>query len=104
MIQTNNVEDNTKNIREKKHSKKLKENVEKMVKLKEENPDVSSETLESECSFLFYYYTDIFNKIKKNEIDLQILWKLLNVLERIENEELDQHDGSYEVGKILKEL
>ena len=29
---------------------------------------------------------------------------LLMILKRIEDGELDQHEGSYEVGKILKEL
>jgi hypothetical protein len=42
--------------------------------------------------------------VKKDEIDIGILDKLLDVLKRIENEELDQHEGSFMVGTILKEL
>ena len=57
-----------------------------------------------ECNFLFTYYTDIFNKIRKNEIDIGILNKFLDVLRRIEEGELDQHEGSFLVGTILKEL
>jgi hypothetical protein len=57
-----------------------------------------------ECNFLFTYYTDIFNKIRKNEIDIGILNKFLDVLRRIEEGELDQHEGSFLVGSILKEL
>ena len=60
--------------------------------------------LTSQCSFLFNNYTDIFNKVKKNEINLETLWQLLNILRRIEDGDVDQHAGSYEVGKLLKKI
>ena len=40
----------------------------------------------------------------KDELDLTILAKFISVLERIEDGEIDQHEGSYLVGKLLKEL
>jgi hypothetical protein len=58
----------------------------------------------SQCQFLFNYYTDIYNKVKKDEIDLKILLRLLNVLHAIEEGAIDQHEGSFEVGKLLKEI
>jgi len=60
--------------------------------------------LTKECSFIHQYYTDIFNKIKKDEIDIIILFKFLDILSKIEEGEIDQHTGSYYVGKFLKEL
>ena len=60
--------------------------------------------LTSQCSFLFNNYTDIFNKVKKNQINLETLWNLLNVLKQIEDGKIDQHAGSYEVGKLLKQI
>ena len=48
--------------------------------------------------------TDIFNKIRKDEIDIGIFTKFIDVLRRIEDGELDQHEGSFLVGTILKEL
>ena len=54
--------------------------------------------------FLFNKYTDIFNKIKKDEIDLNILFQLLHILKLIEDSKLDQHTGSFEVGKLLKSI
>ena len=47
---------------------------------------------------------DIFNKILKDEIDLAIMTRLLIVLKLIEDGQVDQHEGSAMVGKILKEL
>jgi len=58
----------------------------------------------SECNFLFTYYTDIFNKIRKDEININILNKFIEILKRIEDGELDQHEGSFAVGTLLKEL
>ena len=39
-----------------------------------------------------------------NEIDITILNKFIDVLKRIEDCELDQHEGSFAVGTLLKEL
>jgi hypothetical protein len=58
----------------------------------------------NECNFLFTYYTDIYNKVRKDELDIGILNKFLDVLKRIEDGELDQHEGAFLVGSILKEL
>ena len=40
----------------------------------------------------------------KGEIDLEIMGRLLLILKLIEDERVDQHEGSVMVGKILKEL
>jgi hypothetical protein len=47
---------------------------------------------------------EIFNKIKKDELNLQILYQLLEVLKQIEEGQLDQHAGAFEVGKLLKTM
>ena len=50
---------------------------------------------------------DVLNfliKVKKDEIDLNVLFQLLHILKQIEDEKLDQHTGSYEVGKLLKSI
>ena len=55
-------------------------------------------------SFLFNNYTDIFNKVKKDELNLDILISFINTLKAIEDGHLDQHEASVKVGKLLKEL
>ena len=52
----------------------------------------------------FKALSDHFNKIKKDEIDLNILFQLIHILKMIEDGKLDQHTGSYEVGKLLKKI
>jgi len=107
MISENNVLDQTPLIRELKHSVILREDINNLLRLKSLYKD-NNEQLQLdamlECNFLFTYYTDIFNKIKKDEIDINILFKFLDVLKKIEDGELDQHEGSYEVGSLLKKI
>tara|TARA_B100000482_G_scaffold171755_1_gene138777 strand:+ start:2932 stop:3423 length:492 start_codon:yes stop_codon:yes gene_type:complete len=111
MLRANNTEDCTNEIREKKHSKLLKNDVKKMIELKEKykrlkysNKNQYETMLKSQCSFIYEKYTDIFNRINKDEIDFNILWRFLDVLEKIETGELDQHEGSYAVGSLLKQI
>ena len=111
MIQANDTENTTGLIRQLKHSKQILEGVEMLLKIKRENPTMAKSSPDqfdtlcvNNCNFLFNNYTDIFNKVKKDEIDLNILLRLLNVLHAIEEGAVDQHEGSFEVGKILKEI
>jgi len=107
MIKANDVEDVTELIRELKHSHLLQADINALLKLKAMyRNDVDKVHIEgmTACAFLFTYYTDIYNKIRKDEIDLSILNKFLNVLRRIEDGEIDQHDGAFIIGTLLKEM
>lgn len=107
MIKANNVSDQTETIRSLKHSSTLRENINTMIMLKNKHKNNLIELNEEasrECYFLYANYTDIYNKIKKDEIDLVILFQFLDVLEKIEHGELDQHEGSFEVGTLLKKI
>ena len=107
MIAANNVEDQTGLIRDLKHSHILRENVNNLVMLKSkyiDDPDALNLEAMSDCNFLFTYYTDLYNKIRKDEIDLKILFQFLDVLSKIEEGKIDQHEGSFEVGTLLKKI
>ena len=107
MISANNVEDQTGLIRELKHSHILKDNINSLIMLKakylDDQDGLNMEAM-GECNFLFTYYTDIYNKIRKDEIDLKILFQFIEVLRKIEDGEMDQHEGSFEVGLLLKKI
>ena len=111
MIQANDAADNTSQIRDLKHSSLIHQDVGTLLNLKREyarlaktNPDQFDMMCVNRCSFLFNNYTDIFNKVKKDEIDLQILGRLLGVLKMIEDGKVGQHEASVEVGKLLKQI
>jgi len=42
--------------------------------------------------------------VKKDEMNLDILLRLIEVLKNIEDGNIDQHTGAFEVGKILKAM
>ena len=111
MIKTNDTEDNTVLIRSLQHSKLIWADVNNILSLKKKYADLEKsdpEEFATLCSghanFIFTTYTDIFNKVIKNEINLDTLLELINVLKSIEEGACDQHEGSFAVGKILKEM
>ena len=111
MINANDVVDQTENIRREKHSSKIREDVKTLIDLKQKyprlertNPIEFDKLCVNRCLFLFNNYTDIFNKVKKDEINLSILDNFLDVLKSIEDGKCDQHEGSFKVGKLLKEM
>ena len=109
LINESECENNTDNIRELKHSSKILSDVCILEKMKREKPvSLNNEDFIEDCKqkaeFLYFFYPDIFHKILKDEINLQILSKLLRVLKMIEDGDIDQHEGSAIVGKILKEM
>ena len=107
MISENNIEDQTNLIRELKHSHKLVADIRALQQIKARfagNNEAIHTNGTQECPFLYKYYTDIYNKVKNDEIDLVLLNRFLNVLRTIEDGEVDQHEGSFIVGTILKEI
>jgi len=111
MVSEMDAGDNTNNIRKLKHSILIRDDVRKLdtfkkanIMLRIDNLDQFTELARAECPFLYANYTDIFNRILKDELDLEILTKLLIILKMIEDGKVDQHEGSVMVGKVLKEL
>ena len=111
LIDANGTEDHTEVIRRVKHSSQIYADATTMIKLKQEysrlaksNPKQFDAMCVSRCAFLFTYYTDLYNRLKSGEIDLNLLYKMIKILREIEDGKLDQHEGSFEVGKILKSI
>ena len=110
LIKANDSDDCTEDIRSKKqssHSHDVKQMVylkQKYERLAKSNPAEFDKMCTNQCNFLFNNYTDLYNKIKNDNLDLNILDKFLTILKKIEDGEIDQHEGSYLVGTYLKEL
>ena len=111
LIKANATDDCTEEIRSKKQSLLIKNDVKHMILLKQKyerlrksNPNEFDAICVKQCNFLFNNYTDLYNKVKNDNLDLNILEKVLDILKKIEDGELNQHEGSYLVGKYLKEM
>ena len=106
MIHKNNTIDNTKTIREKKISRVLRKEIAFIKNIKSQHLDRKRIDIETQknCTTLINNYNDIYTKLLENKINYNILYKFLNELEKIENGELNQHEASYNIGKLLKEI
>lgn len=110
MMNEYKTEDLTDYIRNLKHSPIIRKEIQRLVEIvaeyKQNNSSIADIRDGSmlECNFLFSYYTDIYNRIIKEEIDIQLLYKFLDILQKIEEGELNQQEGSFKVGTILKEI
>jgi len=111
LIRETGAEDNTDRIRRVKHSGKIKENVEIFLNLKNKyarlaliDKEKFKKIATSHCKFLWINYTNIFNRLVNDELNVKILYKFIFKLEEIENGDTDQHEASVSIGKILKEL
>ena len=111
MVTEMGSEDNTEHIRKVKHSIVLRDEIRKLDTFKKGNtelqirePEQYIEQCKGVTPFLHNNYTDIFNRIVKDELDLELMTKLLIVLKLIEDGKVDQNEGSVMVGKVLKEL
>jgi len=111
MVKESECDNNTDKLRELKYSKMIKENIDNLYSLKAthskmriQEPDKFDNLCKNQCSFLYTHYTLIYNKAFNDELDLKLLDELLKVLENIEDGKTDQHNGSVEVGEILKKI
>lgn len=111
MIEANDTKDMTNKIRENKHSSKIRNSINSFIKHKNENMELFNNDKNEfekivfvDSGFLFKNYTDIYNKLLKDEINIKILNNFLDLLKQVEDGKLDQHEASFMVGNILKEM
>ena len=111
MIAANNTKDNTEKIRELKHSSIIRTCIQNIVQLKHKYPRLektNNKQFHIMCmknsKFLYDNYTDIYNKVMANELNLNTISQFLDVLKKIEDGKLNQHEGSYQIGHILKKI
>jgi hypothetical protein len=57
-----------------------------------------------ECPLLHQVYPDLYHKVRKEVVNMDLLFQFLEVLRRVEDGELSQHDGAVCVGETLKEV
>ena len=108
MMSEFDVVDQTSTIRKLKQSSKIKTEVDTILKIMEDNPNLSHNELDklciSSCQLLFNQYTDIYNRLLKKELNLEILSEIINCLKKIEDGQCDQQEASFEVGSLLKKM
>ena len=108
LLKESNASDNTEKIRKLKHSSKIKEQISIMLDIKRKYSRLDRKTqdkmIDTQCNWMFSNYFNLFNKLKKDELDIKILGQFVNALKAVEDGIMDQHEASVRVGQILKKL
>lgn len=104
-------EDNTDGIRKLRHSTLIHTDILELEKLKKEqremkkkNPKLFVVQCQTKCSFLYNSYTDIFNRVLNDELDLELMGKALQTLKEIEDGKINQQEGSVLMGKLFYQV
>tara|TARA_B100000674_G_C37682664_1_gene842264 strand:+ start:358 stop:843 length:486 start_codon:yes stop_codon:yes gene_type:complete len=108
MVKEYGTEETTDKIRKLKHSKLIQNDVQKMLDIKQKYNRMDKNTVktmaQNQCMFLWKNYTNIFNKLFEDYLDLNILNKFISLLKKVEDGIYDQHEASMMVGQVLKEI
>jgi hypothetical protein len=111
LVKQYETEETTDKIRTLKHSKCINEclvyiveAIRKYPRIYKDNRKQFEAIIAKQTNFLFTHYPEIYQRMLDNEINMNIMQQFLYMLSRIENGELDQHEASYNIGKLLKEL
>lgn len=111
LIESDDYVNNTDRIRSLKHSEDILADIGRICELKKAHPNMKiveeekfAHLCQTACPFLYNNYTDIFNKVLKDELDLKMMVNFITVLKQIEDGTMDQYDASVKVGTILKEM
>lgn len=107
LMRSYGTQDCTETIRELKHSERIKADIATLLRIRHKYKDDEDKIFEegiAECMFLYTNYTNIFNKLRKGELELPILLQFLQVLKAIEDGKLTQQEGSFRIGELLKSM
>ena len=111
LMESDDYVDNTAKIRELKHSELILADIAKICEIKKTHQHmrmVEEDKFNNFCMtsapLLYNSYTDIFNKVMKNEINMDLMVKFIYILKQIEDGQLDQYDASVQVGTVLREM
>ena len=111
MVKAYGADDNTCKIRTLQHSSKIKNDVAQLLNLKKKYARMKKlhykkfeKIAISHCNFLWTNYTNIFTRLMKDELNVNILMTFIRKLKEIEDGKTDQHEASTHIGQILKEL
>jgi hypothetical protein len=111
LMESDDYVNNTDRIRELKHSENILEDIGKLCELRKKHPNMRmmdelgyNELCQKTTPFLYNHYTDIFYKVVKDELNMEMMVRFIFILKQIEDGILDQYDASVKVGTILKEM
>jgi hypothetical protein len=72
--------------------------------LKESDPEKYITIFRNECNYLYTKFPGIFEKVVSQNMNLEIFEQIVLILKMIEDDKIDQAEGSGLVGKLSQDL
>ena len=108
LMRDTDIVQSTDKIRELKHSASIRGDLDRLVALRRQHGRASAETFRrmalARCAFMHEHYADILFKLIKQEADIRLVYKFVDLLSAIEQGQLNQHEASFQVGTMLKKM
>ena len=108
LMRDEDITHSTDRIKELKHSSKSRGDIERLIALKQQHSRATPEAFRrmalARCPFMHEHYTDVLFKLIKDEVDVRLIMRFVDLLAAIEEGRLNQHEASFQVGTILKKI
>ena len=106
LIKEHNVVDNTQGLRDAPRSGALRGELKQLALLKRHHATLDAARFDQlcreKCPVLHGEYPDVLARIKPPNVDVGVMESMIDALGTIESGGADQHEASFEVGKLLK--
>lgn len=111
LMSSDDYVNNTDKIRQLKHSEDILLDIGKICELKQTHGKMKiveeekfKHLCQTSCPFLYANYTDIFNKVVNDELNLHMMVDFVKMLKQIEEGQIDQFEASVKIGTILRDM
>ena len=72
--------------------------------LRESAPDEYLNVFQRECRYIYTKFPDVFDRVVKNDMNLDVFEKIVMILKMIEDGKVNQSEASALVGKLSQKL
>jgi len=104
IIKEHKIEDNTDYVVNNKKASIIRKEFNALLKIKKIHGHEKINLSKMQAPYLYKNYKSIFDKIIKEDFNVELFKDLIDILDKIENKKIDLHEGSFIFGKKLKNI
>ena len=104
IIKEHNIENKTDYVVNNKKASIIRKEFNSLVKIKNIHGHNKLNLSKVQAPYMYKNYKSIFDKIIKEDFNIELFKDLIDILEKIENKKIDLHEGSFLFGKKLKSI
>ena len=102
IIKEHNIENKTDYVVNNKKANIIRREFDALIKIKNNFGHEKINMSKKQAPYMYKNYKSIFDKIIKEDFNIELFKELIDILGKIENKKIDLHEGSFIFGKKLK--